>query len=107
MLLFALKFKLSSQSWAMSVNILMLSMVSFKDCIIITPSSAKNNATILHIHVLVFNPSRFSYSFSIIMYVMSRNKLLDPVHPCLIPLVTSIYVTLKHVVEVRVYAQFV
>ena len=28
------------------------------------------------------------------MYVMSRNKLLDPVHPCLIPLVTSIY-TLK------------
>ena len=50
-------------SSAISDSILILSMVSFRDCINMIPSSAKNSATILQ--MLLFIPSKQSYIFSI------------------------------------------
>ena len=71
----------------MSVSTCMLYLASCSDYIIIMPSFAKKSATILQMFVLM--PFRQSYIFSIMRYVTNMKRLFAPLHPCLIPLVTS------------------
>ena len=67
---------LSPHSLAISDITVVFFHISFNDFISRSLSSAKNKATSLHISLLI--PSKLLYNLSIMNYVISRNRLVDP-----------------------------